>query len=78
MVDKWEAARAAVPAAALNDDLDSACLMLQRIMGIETGDVASHVFSDTTGKGWRAMDAVQRELRLYYYVKTERNFADDE
>jgi hypothetical protein len=72
---KWQRALRLATLAAQCGDLDDACFILQAVMGVTDGGMASHVFSDIDDDGgWNAMPMGERVDRLRQYVRTEHAF----
>ncbi len=60
-----------VQAAADNSQLDDACYYVQRMLGVDSGDLAGVIFSDVIQHDWETWSKDMRRLRMHEYVKAE-------
>ena len=65
--------RAAIMKASDNPDLNEAVELVQKALGVQTGDIAGLFFADTyhDEDAWKRLDADRRSLLLLDYVRTE-------
>jgi hypothetical protein len=59
-----------------SDTLDSALYVLQRALGIETGDVAGQVFRNRDHATWPQLPDNQRRIVLLNYLSAELDHAE--